>query len=191
MRMNRHTSPSPAGYSLVEMLATLSILAVLVGLVGFGSSQPVDREKVTRLLDLVEEVGAACARYHADTGRLAYEFSGTAAPHQRLSAVQEEAGWAGPYLAAPLRHLVSNPFGSVHLYNDPRVNDWIPGFDLDGDGAAEVTSEANMLWFAGIDGPTARALDQALEPGAPGSWTASGRVRYDAGRGFAWILVHP
>ena len=48
--MNRHTSRGPAGYSLVEMLATLSILAVLVGLVTFGSEPPVDRAKLGRLL---------------------------------------------------------------------------------------------------------------------------------------------
>lgn len=189
--MNRHTSRRPAGYSIVELLATLSILAVLVGLVSFGSSRPVDRAKLAHLLDVVEKVGSACERYHADTGRFAYEYSDTAAPHRRLSAPQREEGWSGPYLAAPLRHLVSNPFGSVHLYNDPRANDWIQGFDLDGDGAAEVTRDANMLWLSGIDGPMARALDRALDADVRGGWTAAGRVRYDGPRGFAWILVHP
>lgn len=189
--MNRHTSHRLSGYSIVEMLATLSILAVLVGLVSFGSGRPVEKAKLARLLDLVERVESACGRYHADTGRFAYEFSGTAAPHRRLSAPQSEEGWSGPYLEAPLEHLVSNPFGSVHLYNDPRVNDWIPGFDLDGDGAAEITDGANMLWLSGVDGATARALDRALETEVRGAWMDTGRLRYDGKRGFAWILVHP
>lgn len=172
---------------------TVAVLAVLVGVVSFRGGAG-EKSEVAKVLALIERLQAACALHHAHTGTYAREYTNYAAPHRQLSAKQATPGWCGPYLDAPLAHGSSNPFGNLHLYDNPRANSWVPGFDVDGDGAVDVDTRANMLWLSGVDEETARVLDRALD-GTPdgdagGEWSESGRLRYDAGARYAFVLIH-
>lgn len=177
------------GFSLLELTVTLVVLGLFVGLVGFGAPRTVEREKVDRLVTLVRELSVACERYHADTGKLAYEYTDYEAPHRKLSGASDADGWKGPYLPHALEHHVSNPYGSLHLYNDVRVNGWIEGFDLDRDGHVDVADAGNMLWLSGLDDSAAHALNEAVDGPDEADWRSAGRVRYDALQGYAWVLV--
>jgi general secretion pathway protein G len=181
---------SRAGFSLIELVVTMTILSILVGVVSFRSGSVVQKSKTTKILSLVDNLKTACALYHADTGEYAYEYTGYSATSRKLSGTQTIAGWNGPYLEAPLANKESNPFGSLHVYNNPKANNWIPGFDVDGDGAIDVDADANMLWLSGIDEATAKLLNDALDKNGQGTWTDAGRVRWSSSSKYAWILLY-
>jgi len=179
-----------AGFSLFELAVTMTILVLLVGVVGFRQGGPVERTESDKVVSLVERLEEACAAYHTDTGEYAYEYTNYAEAHRRLSAGQNTSGWGGPYLDGPLEHNLSNPFGSVHLYNNPRANEWIPGFDMDGDGMIDLDSDANMLWLSGIDEECAMLLNDTFDEDVEGEWSESGRVRWSSSSRYAWVMVH-
>ena len=58
-------------------------------------------------------------------------------------------GHNGPYLDGPLTANHDNPFGNLHLYNTPKVLNWIPGFDVDGDGTLDVDTAASSDMYLG------------------------------------------
>jgi len=188
--MKAPSTLSRAGFSLLELVVTMTILALLVGVVSLRQSSEVERTEATKVVSLVERLQEACALYHADTGQYAYEYTNYGDSHRRLSAGQSSSGWGGPYLDGPLAHNLSNPFGSLHLYNDPTTNGWIQGFDVDGDGMVDVDSDANMLWLSGVDEDCAMQLNEAFDEGVEGVWSESGRVRWSSSSRYAWVLVY-
>lgn len=188
----KKTSPnaSRAGFSMIELVVTMTILAILVGVVSFRSGSVVEKSKVTKIISLIDTLKSACALHHADTGEYAYEYTNYNRKHRKLSADQKTSGWGGPYIDGPLTHKNSNPFGSLHLYNNPKANNWIPGFDVDADGSVDVTSNANMLWLSGIDEDTGKLIDDALDKGLKGNWKDRGRVRYSSSSKYCWVLIY-
>ncbi len=179
-----------AGFSLIELVVTMTILAILVGIVSFRSGSVVEKSKVTKVLQLVDALKTACALHHADTGQYAYEYTNYTGTHRKLSADQTTTGWTGPYIDGPLSHNNSNPYGSLHLYNTPTAKSWINGFDVDGDGTTDVTTSANMLWLSGVDEASAVKIDDALDAGINGDWTFTGRVRWSSSSRYMWILIY-
>ena len=179
-----------AGFSLLELVVTLSILAILVGVVSFRSGDVVEMSRVSKVLTLIETLESACAQHHADTGVLAHEYPGYSAEHCELSSDQDTPGWNGPYVDGPLTHNHSNPFGSLHLYDNPRTNDWIDGFDVQGDGQIEVEENANMLWLSGVDEESAQMIDDEIDADVEGEASKTGRVRWDRANNYCWVLIH-
>jgi general secretion pathway protein G len=182
---------SSGGFSLMEIVIAVSIIAILAASVTPFVNGMVERSKVAKTLTLVDTLRTACSMYHADTGAYAREYAGSVPGNRRLSTRQTIAGWSGPYLEETLRHQTSNPFGgNLHLYGTVTANGWISGFDIDGDGVTDVTGDANMLWLSQISEAVAERLDQALDGNLEGDWKITGRLRYDADNGYAFILVY-
>lgn len=179
------------GFSLMEIVIAVSIIAILAASVTPFVGGMIERSKVAKTLTLVDTLRTACSMYHVDTGTYAREYAGSSPGNRRLSKRQNSAGWNGPYLEEPLRHKSSNPFGgNLHLYGTVNANGWVSGFDLDGDGTDDVTTDGNMLWLSLITESVAQRLDTALDGNLAGDWRTTGRVRFDAQNGYAFILVY-
>lgn len=188
-----HARPAPtvrSGFSLLEIVVAVAILATLVGVVAMNAGGAVERGKTGKVTQLVDNLRTACAAHHVDTGSYAYEYSGYATAYRKLSGTQTTTGWRGPYIESPLT-AAQNPFGgSIHLYNTVTANGWLTGFDCDGDGTEEVTGSANMLWLSGVPSAAAQAIDNAFDSGIGGTWSNSGRVRYTSGNSQLYVLVY-
>lgn len=178
-----------AGFSLLEIVIAISLIALLVGVVGFRGGAVVQKGQVSSVVQLVKSLREACTMHHTDTGRFAREYTGYAANNRQLTGEQSYNGWDGPYLERPLAHNASNPWGSLHLYGTATPGG-IAGFDTDGDGTEDVTGEANTLMLTGINQEVAEALDDAFDRGMAGDWQDSGRVRWTTGNSRVYILVY-
>ncbi len=179
-----------AGFSLLELIITLSLISILIGVVGFRSSSVLEKGKVSAILQMTRALTTACALYQSDTGLLPVEYPGSSSSDFRdLSSIQTSAGWAGPYIDKPLAHQTSNPYGNLRLYNRVNVNGWIPGFDVDGDGNIDVATSGNMMWLDKITEEVASTIDRQMDSGVPGDWATTGNFRWDIGREDGYVLV--
>ncbi|MFT7679018.1 MAG: general secretion pathway protein G [Planctomycetota bacterium] len=188
--MKRFPTKPSSGFSLIELVITMTILSILVGVVSFRSSAVVGRSKVSKISSLVDTLKTACTLHHIDTGSYAVEYTGYAANNRKLTGTQSTAGWSGPYLETPLSHNNHNPYGQLNLYNTVTANGWINGFDLDGDGTDDVTGAANMLHLADMPAEAAETLNDTFDRGIDGDWQDTGRVRYDSGTKRAFVLIY-
>ncbi len=174
----------------MEIIVAVSILSILAATLAMRAGGMLDKGKVTKVVNLTDSLKTAAAAYHMDVGSLAWEYSGHGANNRMLSGTQTSTGWNGPYIESPLTYK-QNPFnGGMHLYNVVTANSWITGFDVDGDETEEVTGAANMLWLSNVPEESAKAIDDAIDRGIPGTWTETGRVRYSAGDKHVYILVY-
>lgn len=186
----RSRRSSRAGFSLIEIVVAISIIAILVGVVGFRSGNAIQRGQASRLVQLVKNVEKACLVHYSDTGAYAREYQlPYAGTNRSLSATQTTTGWSGPYIERPFAANDTNPFGTTHLYNRLNANNWIQGFDTDGDGAMDLTGNGNMLYFSGVSEEVAQAINDTFDSGLPGDWFTSGRVVYQAGSSRVLVYV--
>ena len=173
-------SPRPtktSGFSLLEIVVAISIIAILVGVVGFRSGSAVQRGQASSIVQLVKTLEKAALTHYGDTGRYAREYAvHRGAQHRHLSGTQTYNGWAGPYIERPLARDDSNPFGDLNLYNTLTPGNWISGYDLDGDGTIETSGDGCTLYLRGVPEEVVQQLDNTLDGGIPGDWFTTGRV---------------
>ena len=179
-----------AGFSLMEIIVAVSILSILAATLALRAGGMIDKGKNGKVIQLISALKTACEMHHADTGSFAREYSGYAPKHRKLSAKQTQTGWDGPYLEAPLTHK-QNPYnGSTHLYNSVTANSWLTGFDVDGDGTDDVTSQGNMLWMSNVPAAAAESINDSFDAGIGGNWSATGRVRYNESNKHLYVLLY-
>lgn len=104
------------GYSLLEVLIVLTIIALIAALVGPRLIAQLDRSKVTAARVQIRTLASALETMRLDLGRYPRADEGLALlvmpPRGR-----DESDWAGPYLDA---EVPSDPWGGVYLYEPPR-----------------------------------------------------------------------
>ncbi len=189
LNRNRHSKAVRGGFSLLEIVIALAVIAMIVGVVAVRSGGVINKGKTTRVTMLVDTLKKASAQYHADTNQMPWEHSGGTAANRKLSGTQAIVGWQGPYIEAPLSTGMHPSGGTIHMYNSAVVNG-NDGFDLDGDGTNEVTTNACTLYLTGITQADAQALDTAFDKGVPGTWSDTGRVRWNSTNSNLFILVY-
>lgn len=166
-----------SGFSLLEIVVAISIIAILVGVVGFRSGSAVQRGQASSLVQLVKTLEKASLTHYGDTGRYPREYAvHRGNQHRHLSGSMTYNGWAGPYIERPLARDDSNPFGDINLYNTLTPGNWISGYDLDGDGTVETSGNGCTLYLHNVPEEVAQQLDQTLDGGIPGDWFTTGRV---------------
>ncbi|MBL9214842.1 MAG: type II secretion system major pseudopilin GspG [Opitutaceae bacterium] len=138
----RHPSPQ-AGFTVVELMVVLGILAMLAGLAIsnsdkiFGNSQ----QAVARIF-VTESLKLPLTRYNIDTG----SFPTTAEGLQALvSAPANRAErWRGPYIEAPGGRLPVDPWGEPYLYRYPGTKNK-EGYDVLSKGPDKTEGTADDI----------------------------------------------
>ena len=181
------TRRSRAGFSLIELVITMTIMAILVGVVSMRSGTLTNKAQASKIATTADAYKKACEMYFSDTGQNAVEYSDhTGATHHRLSQNPTTiTGWNGPYVERPISTAENPMKTTVHLYQ----NIWYAngnGFDINGDGTADVANGAagNTLCFWGITETLGQAVDAMIDgtPAAVGTgWQDRGRVEWQAG----------
>jgi general secretion pathway protein G len=94
-----------SGFTLIEMLVVMAILAILVGLVVphfFGIIEDAD---VAYIMAQHHQMRTAVFLYHRDTGRWPTEWSGAPVDEvarRQLWHAANVSGWRGPYIDRPI-----------------------------------------------------------------------------------------
>lgn len=117
----------PGGFTLLELLVVLGIIALLAGIVGPQVMKHMGASKTKAAKVQIEELAAALDMYKLDEGRYPTQQQGLAALVERPADAKR---WSGPYLR------------KEKLPQDPWLNDYhyvVPGqhgaFDLFSYGA--------------------------------------------------------
>ncbi len=115
------------GFSLIELLLVLVILAVLATVVVPKFTKRSEQARITAAQTDISNMEVALDAFEIDTGRYPTNTEG-------LSALTEEPsnviGWRGPYLK---RKSPKDPWGNDYIYRYPgRENQY--GYDLSSNG---------------------------------------------------------
>lgn len=178
-----------SGFSLLEIVIALAVIAMIVGVVAIRSGGVINKGKTSRVIQLVDTLKKASALYHSDTNQMPWEYAASTAVNRKLSGTQAIAGWQGPYIESPLTTSMNPTNGSINMYAAVNVQG-NAGFDLDGDATDDVTTAGCTLWMSGITQADAQAIDAAFDRGIPGTWSDSGRVKWNSSNNYCWILVY-
>ena len=115
-----------AGFTLVEILVVIIVIAMLATLVAPSVFQHVDSAKSSTAKAQIEMLSAALDAYRLDNDRYPTTEQGLAALHQAPAAAPAPRRWRGPYLR---RELPMDPWGQPYVFRSPgTVNPH--GFDL-------------------------------------------------------------
>lgn len=145
-RRRRGALDAKAGYSLLEILIVLTIIALIAALVGPRLFAQLDRSKVTTARVQVRALETALATMRLDLGRDPTQAEGL---DLLVKADRAVAGWSGPYLSGGLP---LDPWGRPYIYHAP-VDDQQPAkvISLGSDGkvggagnAADIQNQAGV-----------------------------------------------
>jgi prepilin-type N-terminal cleavage/methylation domain-containing protein len=178
------TRTSPSGFSAIEVVLTIVVFAILMGVVRMRSSHLLDRSKVTSIIQAAGELKSACVLFHTDTARYARHAEGEETLFQ--SPLE---GWNGPYLTESKTRLEKH-LGAWRLDNSHGGFEQTTGWDLDGDGKEETAGPCNVLCLTGIDRDLAAELDRYYDPGRGKVWEQAGRFQYVPSTQSALIFLH-
>jgi general secretion pathway protein G len=104
------------GYSLLEVLIVLTIIAMIAALVGPRLMAQLDRSKVTAARVQARAIAAAIETMRLDLGRYPTNEEGLALLNEPPRG--DESGlWRGPYLDA---ETPVDPWGAAYVYEAPR-----------------------------------------------------------------------
>lgn len=132
------------GFTLVEILVVITIIALVMSLVGPRVLNYLGESKVKAAKIQIESLGSALDLYFLDTGRHPSSSEGLNALVQRPGSA---GGWNGPYLrGAAVPH---DPWGRPYVYRSPGQHGTYDILSYGSDGqeggtgvAADITSWA-------------------------------------------------
>lgn len=102
------------GYSLLEILVALAIIASLAALVGPRLLGQVDKSKVTTAKVQINMLETALSTYYAEGGALPVNSDGL---QVLVTNINNDPNWAGPYLTEAVIPL--DPWGTPYQYTPP------------------------------------------------------------------------
>lgn len=105
------------GYSLLEVLIVLTIIALIAALVGPRLMAQLDRSKVTAARVQVRAIASAIETMRLDLGRYPTTDEGLALLN--TPPPNDDGLWRGPYLDA---ELPVDPWGAPYVYQAPQAD---------------------------------------------------------------------
>lgn len=120
----------PHGFTLLELLVVLLIIALLAGYVGPKMFDRLELAKVQTAKGQMKSLGDALNQYRLDNGHYPSEPQGLSALTERPAT---EPGWHGPYLpkSAP-----PDPWNTPYQYKTPGATHEVEIISLGRDGKA-------------------------------------------------------
>jgi len=103
-----------SGFTLVEMLVVITIIALIVGLVGPRVLNYLNESKIKAAKIQIESFGSALDLYYLDVGRYPTTAEGLGGLVQRSGSTSV---WNGPYLRGGA--LPNDPWGRAYVYRAP------------------------------------------------------------------------
>ncbi|CAG9167846.1 type II secretion system major pseudopilin GspG [Cupriavidus pampae] len=101
------------GFTLLELLVVLLIIALLAGYVGPRLFGEVGKAKTKTAASQMKSIANALDRYRLDTGRFPTTETGLAALMTNQGNV---TGWDGPYMSS---EMPADPWGKPYVYRSP------------------------------------------------------------------------
>lgn len=103
-----------SGFTLVEILVVIAIIALIMSLVGPRVLNYLGESKVKAAKIQIQSFGSALDLYNLDTGRYPSSAEGLTALVQSPGMVP---AWNGPYLKGGV--LPNDPWGKAYVYRSP------------------------------------------------------------------------
>ncbi len=148
----RRPRGSLAGFTLIEMLVVLAIIATLAALVGPSIFRNVGDSKVSAAKSQVELYALALGSYRLDNDLYPATEQGLEALRTKPEGSEPPRNWRGPYLS---KRVTPDPWGRPYLYVAPgRVNP--TSYDLytlgrDGKAGGEGEDADLTSWGGPVD----------------------------------------
>jgi general secretion pathway protein G len=117
--------PFQGGFTLVELLLVLMILALIGGLVLPGIIGKAEGAKVKAAASQIDRLSMAVESYYLDTGKTPDSLD------QLVEASGGEAGWNGPYVK---QSSLKDPWGREYVYQYPGDHGDFDIYSLGADG---------------------------------------------------------
>ena len=153
-RSTRRRRPFPrAGFTLIEMLVVVAIIATLAALVGPSIFRHLGDSKVSAAKSQVELYALALGTYRLDSDVYPATDQGLDALRTRPAIGEPPRNWRGPYLT---KQVTPDPWGRPYIYVGPgRVNP--TSYDLytlgrDGKAGGEGEDADVTSWGGPVDG---------------------------------------
>ena len=121
-----HHTRKTAGFTLVEILVVIIVIAVLATLVAPNVFRHVGRAKDSTARAQIEMLGSALEAYRLDNDAYPTTDQGLAALVKRPETAPVPRDWRGPYLK---RDVPKDPWGAAYLYRSPARED-AGGYEL-------------------------------------------------------------
>lgn len=184
------------GFTLTELLVVIAIIGILGTTIVPVIGTAVDKARAAKIVALASTLETACDAYYSDVGNYGREWGSSAysaTTYHNLAMNSGITNWGGPYIKKPLAS-GDNPFNGsfVYLYNSFTTGGACSpgGFDLNGDGTADRTGAGNFVCFDNISQTNAQRINDMYDRGVGGTWTNSGKVRYQATGATGRLMVY-
>jgi general secretion pathway protein G len=125
------------GFTLVEILVVITIIALIMSLVGPRVLNYLSDSKVKAAKIQIESLASAVELYYLDTGQYPSSSEGLNSLALRPGSV---TGWNGPYLKG--NGIPNDPWGHPYLYRTPGQNGPYQISSLGADGQEGGTGSA-------------------------------------------------